>query len=228
MRPDPRVRGPVPSSSRTFSALLAGPPLPSARTTWISKYLGRPSGRTSPTRPAVRAAMIGAYILLVEWTRALASTHPGAALASIILGSAALAVTVLGWPAARLGLGTSRFGLRILGGLALAAVLLLPAAARADAAPLLPASLAIAAVTISIAQELAFRGALYAALDEVGGAPLAIVGSTVAWTAAHALSHPPAFLGAVAAAGLLLALWRWACRDLVGPIFGHVIADLAL
>jgi hypothetical protein len=27
---------------------------------------------------------------------------------------------------------------------------------------------------------------------------------------------------------LLLALWRWACRDLVGPIIGHVIADLAL
>ena len=59
-------------------------------------------------------------------------------------------------------------------------------------------------------------------------APLAIVGSTVAWTAAHALSHPAAFLWAVAAAGLLLALWRWACRDLVAPIIGHVIADVAL
>jgi membrane protease YdiL (CAAX protease family) len=172
--------------------------------------------------------MIGAYILLVEWTRALASTHSGFAIASIVLGSAALALTGLGWPAEKLGLGTSRFGLRILGGLALAAVLLLPAAVRADAAPILPASLALAAVTISVAQELAFRGALYAALNEVGGAPLAIVGSTVAWTAAHALSHPPAFLGAVAAAGLLLALWRWACRDLVGPVVGHVIADLAL
>jgi membrane protease YdiL (CAAX protease family) len=84
------------------------------------------------------------------------------------------------------------------------------------------------AVIISVAQEVAFRGVLYAALDEAGGAPLAIVGSTVAWTAAHALSHPPAFLWAVAAAGLLLALWRWACRDLVAPIIGHVIADLAL
>jgi len=52
--------------------------------------------------------------------------------------------------------------------------------------------------------------------------------STALWTAAHALSHPPAFLGAVAAAGLLLALWRWACRDLVGPVIGHVVADLAL
>jgi membrane protease YdiL (CAAX protease family) len=172
--------------------------------------------------------MLGAYILLVEWTRALAATVPGAAIASIVLGAVALAVTVIGSSTERLGLGTSRLGLRILGGMAIAAVLLLPAAARANAAPILPASLALAAVTISIAQELAFRGALYAALDEAGGAPLAVAGSTVAWTAAHALSHPPAFLGAVAAAGLLLALWRWACRDLVGPIIGHVIADLAL
>jgi membrane protease YdiL (CAAX protease family) len=180
------------------------------------------------TRPAVRAVVIGAYILLVELTRALVSTQPGAAVAAIALGSCALALSALSFSAAQLGLGTKRLGLRILGGLALAAVLLLPAAVRANAAPILPASLALAAVAISITQELAFRGALYAALDEAGGAPLAIIGSTVAWTAAHALSHPPAFLGAVAAAGLLLALWRWACRDLVGPIIGHVIADLAL
>ena len=180
------------------------------------------------TRPAVRAALIGVYILLVEWTRALASRNPAATTAAIVLGAVALLITVVGSSPELLGLGTSRLGLRVLGGLALAAVLLLPAAVRADSAPILPASLALAAITVSVAQELAFRGALYAALDEAGGAPLAIVGSTVAWTAAHALSHPPAFLGAVAAAGLLLALWRWACRDLVAPIIGHVLADLAL
>jgi membrane protease YdiL (CAAX protease family) len=116
----------------------------------------------------------------------------------------------------------------VLGGLALAAVLLLPAAVRSSAVPLLPAGLAVAAVAVSVGEELAFRGALYAALDELGGAPVAILGSTVVWTAAHALSHPPAFLWAVAAAGLLLALWRWACKDLVAPIVGHVLADLAL
>jgi membrane protease YdiL (CAAX protease family) len=134
----------------------------------------------------------------------------------------------MGSPADRLGLGTSRFGLRIIGGLALGAVLLLPAAVRSGAAPMLPAGLAVAAVAVSIGEELAFRGVLYAALDELGGAPLAIIGSTLLWTVAHALSHPPAFLAAVAAAGLLLALWRWACKDLVAPIIGHVIADLAL
>ena len=179
-------------------------------------------------RPALRAGVLTAYILLVEVTRALASPGSNAVSALLILGGLALAITGLGWPAERLGLGKSRLGLRIIGGLALAAVLLLPAAVRANAVPILPAALALPAIVVSVGQEIAFRGALFAALDEVGGAPLAIAGSTVAWTLAHALSHPPEFLGAVAMAGLLLALWRWACRDLVAPIIGHVVADLAL
>ena len=180
------------------------------------------------SNPALRAAVVGAYVLLVEWARALIQTQPRLAVAALVLGGAALGVVAIGSPPDRLGLGTSRFGLRVLGGLALAAVLLLPAAVRASAVPMLPAGLALAAVAVSVGEELAFRGALYAALDELGGAPVAILGSTALWTAAHALSHPPAFLWAVAAAGLLLALWRWACRDLVAPIIGHAVADLAL
>jgi membrane protease YdiL (CAAX protease family) len=172
--------------------------------------------------------MIGAYILLVEWSRALMSTGAHALGGVLILGGLALALTGVGWPAERLGIGKSRFAWRIVGGLALAAVLLLPAAVRANSVPILPAALALPAILVSIGEEVAFRGALFAALEEAGGAPLAIIGSTVAWTLAHALSHPPEFLGAVAMAGLMLALWRWACRDLVAPIIGHVIADLAL
>lgn len=180
------------------------------------------------THPALRAAVVGSYILLVEWSRALIQAQPYMAVTALVLGGAALSLVAVGWPADRLGVGTSRFGVRILGGLALGGVLLLPAAVRSGAAPGLTGGLALAAVAVSIGEELAFRGALYAALNELGGAPVAILGSTALWTAAHALSHPPAFLGAVAAAGLLLALWRWACRDLVAPIIAHVIADLAL
>ena len=178
--------------------------------------------------PAVRVVLVGAYVLCVEWARTFIATQPHMAIAALVVGGAALALVAMGSPADRLGLGTSRFGLRIIGGLALGAVLLLPAAARSGAVPILPAGLAVAAVAVSVGEELAFRGALYEALDELGGAPVAIVGSTLLWTAAHALSHPPEFLGAVAAAGLLLAIWRWACRDLVAPVIGHVIADLAL
>ena len=153
---------------------------------------------------------------------------PELALPALALGGAALAVLAWGWPAERIGVGTSQLGLRVVGGLALGAVLLLPAAVRPGAAPILPAGLALAAVAVSIGEEVAFRGALYAALEDVGGAPVAVLGSTLLWTLAHALSHPPAFLGAVAAAGLLLALWRWAFKDLVAPVIAHVIADVTL
>ena len=179
-------------------------------------------------RPLARAFVIGAYVLAVEWARAWLMRAPGAAVPALILGGAALAIAAVGWQHDRLGLGRDRIAVRVLGGLALGVVLLMPTAVRSGAAPLLPAGLAMAAIAVSIGEEVAFRGALYAALEDVGGAPLAIVGSTLLWTAAHVLSHPPQFLIAVFAAGLLLGLWRWACRDLVGPIIGHVIADLAL
>ena len=179
-------------------------------------------------RPGVRVAVLGAYVLMVEWLRAVVMTLPGAAVPALVLGGLALAFAAFGLSPSRLGLERSRLALRILGGCALGAVLLLPGAARVTGAPMLPAGLAVAAIAVSIGEELAFRGALYAALEELGGAPLAVLGSTLLWTFAHALSHPPAFLGAVAAAGLVLGLWRWACRDLVGPIVGHVLADLAL
>jgi len=168
------------------------------------------------------------YVLLLEWTRALTATIPGAVVPALLLGGVGLVLAAWGWPAERLGLGTSRLGLRLLGGFALAVVLLLPAAARVSAVPILPGGLAIAAVVVSIGEEVAFRGALFAALEDIGGAPLAVIGSALAWTAAHALSHPAEFLPAVASAGLLLAMWRLVFRDLVGPIVAHAIADLAL
>jgi len=182
-----------------------------------------------PRRSALlRACALAALLLMLEWSRAVVAQQPRLAVAALLLGGAALIATAFPFSAERLGLGTSRVWLRLLGGIALGAALLLPAAVRPNAVPLIPAGMAAAAVVVSIGEELAFRGALYAALEDVGGAPLAVVGSTLLWTLAHVLSHPPEFLGAVAAAGLLLALWRWACKDLVGPIVGHVIADLAL
>jgi membrane protease YdiL (CAAX protease family) len=75
---------------------------------------------------------------------------------------------------------------------------------------------------------VAFRGALFAALDAAYGPVAAVLGSAFAFVLAHVLTHPPAFLLPVAALGLLLGLWRWACRDLVAPITAHVLADLAL
>jgi membrane protease YdiL (CAAX protease family) len=183
------------------------------------------------TRPAaVKAVGIAALALALEWGRALAAGQPNLALVSVAIGGAALIALGLGsgFGAKELGLSRSMVGFRLLGGIALAAVLLLPALARQRPGSLLPIPFALAAMAVSIGEEIAFRGALFAAIDAWLGPMPAVLGSSLVFTAGHMLSHPPEFLLAVAAAGVLLATWRWVCRDLVAPIVAHCIADLAL
>ena len=186
--------------------------------------------RLALVRPAAaaRAAGLAAMAVGLEWTRVLALRTLDWHALTLVAGGLALCLFGAGRPPADLGLGTSRLGQRLLGGLALGGILLLPAAVRWGGGPLLTPELALAAVAVSIGEEVAFRGAVFAALEQTWGPAAAVLGSTAVWTLAHALSHPVAFLPAVAAAGLLLAAWRWAVRDLVGPIVGHVVADLAL
>lgn len=167
-------------------------------------------------------------ILGLEWARVLALRTPGQQVVTLLVGGVALCLLGLGRRPAELGLGLTRLPERLVGGLALAGVLLLPAAVRWGGGPPLGAELGVAAIAVAAGEEIAYRGALFGALEQAAGAPVAIAGSTAVWTLAHALSHPPSFLPAVAMAGLLLAAWRWAVRDLVGPIIGHVLADLAL
>src|SRR5437899_10911282 len=68
-------------------------------------------------RPLVRAAILATDILLVEWTRALAPIASRDAGGVLVIGGLALVLTAALVPFGRLGLGTSRLGLRILGGL---------------------------------------------------------------------------------------------------------------
>jgi membrane protease YdiL (CAAX protease family) len=182
----------------------------------------------APALLLARAALLSVLALAVEYTRVLAGRAPGLAVPSLLIGGLALCALAVGRRPGELGLGTSRLAGRLLGGLALAAVLLLPAAVRWGGGPPLDPSLAAAAVAVSVGEEVAFRGALFVVLESSGGPVLAVLGTTLLWTLAHVLSHPPQFLPAVAAAGLLLGLWRWACRDLVGPIVAHVLADVTL
>jgi membrane protease YdiL (CAAX protease family) len=176
----------------------------------------------------VRVAGIAAMAVGLEWARVVALRMPDWQAPTLLAGGLALCLLGVGRPPAELGLGRTRMPERLVGGLALAGVLLLPAAVRWTGGPVLAPQFALAAVAVSVGEEIAFRGVLFAALESTYGPAAAVLGSAATWTLAHALSHPPAFLPAVATAGLLLGAWRWAVRDLVGPIVGHVLADLAL
>lgn len=178
---------------------------------------------------AARALGLAALVVALEWSRALAARDAGAGLAAVMaIGGALLCATALGFTPASLGLGLDRLPLRLLGAAALTAVLLLPAAVRWGGAPPLAGGLALAAVVVALGEELAFRGALYSELESRLGSLPAVIGSSLVFAAGHSLSHPAQFLPAVFAAGLVLGLWRWACRDLVAPIVAHSLADLAL
>ncbi|HEY7201294.1 MAG TPA: CPBP family intramembrane glutamic endopeptidase [Candidatus Dormibacteraeota bacterium] len=176
----------------------------------------------------MRAVGLAAMAVFLEWARVIALRSPDRQALTLIAGGLALCLLGVGRRPAELGLEATRLPERLIGGLALAGILLLPAAVRWSGGPVLAPEFALAAVAVSIGEEVAFRGAVFAALEQSYGPAAAVLGSTAAWTLAHALSHPPEFLPAVAAAGLLLGAWRWAVRDLVGPIVGHVLADLAL
>ncbi len=170
---------------------------------------------------------VALLVLAAEWGRALAVREwslPGQLVGGALLCAAALLL----FPAAALGLGGDRLGQRLLGGLALTAVLLLPAAVRWTGALPLSGLLAGSVALVAVGEELAFRGALFAAFQRAWGGPAAVLGTTLVWTLAHALSYLPGFLSAVAGAGLVLGCWRLYARDLVGPLIGHVVADLAL
>lgn len=178
-------------------------------------------------RPApARAVLLCGLAVLVEFARVLSMAH--AEIAAGLAGGAALCLFGLGTSRTDLGLAGGRWAARLLGVAALTAVLLLPAAVRWTGQPPLGGWTAVTATVISIGEELAFRGALFAAIRAAAGPGAAVVLSTLAWTAAHALSHPPAFLLAVCGAGLVLGLWRWFADDLVAPIGAHVMADLLL
>lgn len=213
-----------PVRSRWHAAAPAEPGPPHALSRLAERVLA-----TGPLAGApVRAAATAVLVLGLEWSRVLALRATELHSLILLVGGAALCLAGVGRQPAELGLGASRLPERVVGGMALAGVLLLPAAVRWGGGPGLSPEYGLAAVAVSIGEEVAFRGVLFAALEEVGSAAFAIAGTTVVWTLAHALSHPVAFLPAVAFAGLLLAVWRWAADDLVGPMLGHSLANLAL
>ncbi|HYD06372.1 MAG TPA: CPBP family intramembrane glutamic endopeptidase [Reyranella sp.] len=81
------------------------------------------------------------------------------------------------------------------------------------------ASLLLIAGLAPLAEELVFRGLLYGWLEGRWGPRVAVVGSALAFAAAHS---EPVYIAMALPSGLFLGLLRWRSNSLVTPLIAHV------
>jgi len=162
----------------------------------------------------------------------------GPYLASVVaflgFGVAALAAAhITGTTRGELGLIRPRWRRLALGGALAAAVMIGMAFATAPLTRLpdfgqLVDGLVLFGLCTAPAEELMFRGLLYALIDRRLGPVAAVAVSSVAFAAAHIPVYGLASLPVAVAAGLLLGWLRWWSGSLAGPWAVHTVADLSL
>ena len=80
---------------------------------------------------------------------------------------------------------------------------------------------------VAVAEEIALRGALFSALLEGGGAPLAIAVTSIVFALTHVPLYGWGALPLDLAAGLLFGGLRLVSGGVTAPASAHVLADLA-
>ncbi len=80
---------------------------------------------------------------------------------------------------------------------------------------------------VGVTEELLFRGVIYRALDGLGGAGLAIWGSSLAFMLWHIFGQGPLVGAAMFLYGLIFALIRWRAGGILGLILVHGLVDFA-
>lgn len=100
-----------------------------------------------------------------------------------------------------------------------------PLTAGQHLGPLLVWTPAVAAV--AVAEEMALRGALFGALLDAGGAPLAIALTSIVFALMHVPLYGWGALPLDLAAGVLLGGLRVLSGGVTAPAVAHVLADLA-
>lgn len=184
--------------------------------------------RLNPTGLRLAAGIGVLCAVGLEWGRVAGERWPGLYAPAALTGAAALMIPALAFTPSQLGFGPGRWPLRLIGGIAMAAVLLLPTALRWEQAPQLPLGLAPLAAAIAVGEEVAFRGWLFALLLRGFGPGPAVLVSSGAFALAHVLSHPPLFLLPVTAMSVLFGIWRVRMEDSAAPLIAHLLADLAI
>jgi membrane protease YdiL (CAAX protease family) len=88
----------------------------------------------------------------------------------------------------------------------------------------------VSAISAGICEETGFRGYMQRPIEQRHGAPIAILISSLFFTAVH-MTKAWALLGMVPivlGAGVLLGLLAWSSRSLIPGIIGHVVMDVGL
>jgi membrane protease YdiL (CAAX protease family) len=199
----------------------------------------RRGGRADALVPATALVVALATVVATRWT--LASRAPGEGLlVGLAFGAGLLAIGIVGgWrlPVIAIGRASARgigsLGLHLAIGSAagltlLALAVLVGREGLPDLRPAVP-FLPWAAVTalVATAEEVALRGALFAALDRAGGPVVAVLVTSAAFAVMHVpfygWSAVPLDLGV----GLLLGGLRLWTGGVAAPATAHVLADLA-
>jgi membrane protease YdiL (CAAX protease family) len=88
----------------------------------------------------------------------------------------------------------------------------------------------VSATSAGVCEETGFRGYMQRPIEQRHGAPIAILISSLFFTAVH-MTKAWALLGMVPivlGAGILLGLLAWSSKSLIPGIIGHVVMDIGL
>lgn len=90
------------------------------------------------------------------------------------------------------------------------------------------AGLVFFSVGTAPAEELLFRGVLYAMVERRFGAVAAVTTTAVSFALAHVPVYGWSSFGIAICAGLVFGWLRWWTASLAAPVAAHVVADMAL
>ncbi len=145
---------------------------------------------------------------------------------TLMVGAAAVGILWLGLSRAEIGL-TQPIPRSLLLGSAAALALLAPPILMNGHFRTASVGVSTWIVLAVLAEELYFRGLVFAALHRVSGLPLAVLGSSVLFALAHAAAYPGRPLVAIAIASLFLGVLRALSNSLLAPATTHLLLDLA-
>jgi membrane protease YdiL (CAAX protease family) len=88
----------------------------------------------------------------------------------------------------------------------------------------------VSATSAGICEESGFRGYMQRPIEQLHGAPIAILISSLFFTAVHLTKAwaLPGMVPIILGAGVLLGLLAWSSRSLIPGIIGHVVMDIGL